>query len=50
MIFLFFLAGRDFVDMREDNSYDEKIEELARDIWDEPKYKKPKLGIKPKFD
>ena len=44
-----FLAGRDFVDMREDAVFDKAIEDLARDIWDEPKYRKPVLGAKPKF-
>ena len=45
-----FLAGRDFVDMRDDSKYDAKMEELARDIWGKPKYKKPTLGPRPKFD
>lgn len=45
-----FLAGRDFVDMRNNADFDAKLEELARDIWNEPKYKKPVLGAKPKFD
>lgn len=45
-----FLSGRDFVDMRDDSKYNEEIKNLARDIWNEPKYKKPKLGAKPKFD
>ena len=45
-----FLAGRDYIDMRDDNKYDEVIEELARDIFGQPKYKKPKLGAIPKFD
>lgn len=45
-----FLTGRDFVDMRNNAEFETKIEELARDIWNEPKYKKPVLGAKPKFD
>lgn len=45
-----FLEGRDFVDMREETTYNEKIEELVRDIWNKPKYKKPALGNIPKFD
>ncbi len=44
-----FLSGRDFIDMRDDANYEEKTEELARDIWNEPKCKKPALGSKPKF-
>ena len=45
-----FLEGRDFVDMRDETKYNEKIEELVRDIWNKPKYKKPQLGEIPKFD
>ena len=45
-----FLEGRDFVDMRDEAKYNEKIEELVRDIWNRPKYKKPQLGEIPKFD
>lgn len=45
-----FLEGRDFVDMRDEANYNENIEELVRDIWNKPKYKKPALGNIPKFD
>ena len=45
-----FLDGRDFVDMRDDSKYDEAIEELVRDIFNKPKYKKPELGAIPKLD
>lgn len=45
-----FLEGRDFVDMRDEAKYKEKIEELVRDLWNKPKYIKPKLGEIPKFD
>ena len=45
-----FLAGRDYIDMRDDSKYDEAIEELVRDIFDKPKYKKPELGAIPKLD
>ena len=45
-----FLKGRTYVDMRNDANYSEQIEELVREIWNEPKYKKPKIGPKPKFD
>lgn len=45
-----FLAGRDFIDMRNNAEFDTKIKDLARDIWNEQKYKKPVLGAKPKFD
>lgn len=45
-----FLEGRSYVDMRDDTKYGEALEALARDLWDEPKYKKPEIGSKPKFD
>lgn len=45
-----FLEGRDFVDMRDETKYNENVEELVRDLWNKPKYKKPKLGEIPKFD
>ncbi len=45
-----FLAGRDYIDMRDDSKYDEAIEELVRDIFNKPKYKKPELGAIPKLD
>lgn len=45
-----FLAGRKYIDMRDDNCYNEKMEDLLRDIWEEPKCKKPPLGSKPKFE
>lgn len=40
------LRGRKYVDMRSN----EDIEELLRDIHNEPKYKRPLLGEKPNFD
>lgn len=45
-----FLAGRDYIDMRDDSKYDEAIKKLVRDIIGKPKYKKPELGAIPKFD
>lgn len=45
-----FLAGRDYIDMRDDNKYGEAIEDLVRDIFNKPKYKKPELGAIPKLD
>jgi len=44
------LFGRVTLDMRDDSKYEEKFEELLRDIFDKPKYKKPELGTPPKFD
>lgn len=44
------LSGRVTVDMTDDSKYEEKLEELLRDILDKPKYIKPELGIPPKFD
>lgn len=44
-----FLEGRDIIDMREEQNFNKKIEELARDIWNEPIYKEPQIGQKPHF-
>lgn len=45
------LNGRKYVDMRDDSQFEDKfLNELLRDIHKEPKFKKPKLGKKPKFD
>lgn len=44
------LSGRNYINMRKDEEFDVKMEELLRDIHDEPKYKKPKIGTKPNFD
>jgi hypothetical protein len=44
------LKGRKYVDMRNDNEFEEKfLNELLRDIHDEPKFKKPPIGKKPNF-
>lgn len=44
------LKGRKYVDMRDDTQFDEKfIHELLRDIYEEPKFKKPAIGKKTKF-
>jgi hypothetical protein len=45
------LNGRKYVDMRDDSQFEDKfLNELLRDIHEEPKYKKPNLGKKPNFD
>ncbi len=45
------LRGRKYVDMRDDDQFEEKfIHELLRDIHEEPKFKKPAIGKKPTFD
>ena len=44
------LFGRVTVDMTDDSKFEEKLEDLLRDILDEPKYPKPELGTPPKFD
>lgn len=45
------LRGRKYVDMRKDVEFEDKfVHELLRDIYNAPKYKKPALGAKPKFD
>jgi hypothetical protein len=44
------LKGRKYVDMRNDNEFEEKfVNELLRDIHNEPKFKKPTIGKKPNF-
>ncbi|MFK8297678.1 toll/interleukin-1 receptor domain-containing protein [Capnocytophaga cynodegmi] len=44
------LDGRKYIDMRSDTDFEIKVEELLRDIYKEPKDKKPPIGNKPKFD
>ena len=44
------LSGRVIVNMTDDTNYKEMLEDLLRDIFDKPKYKKPKLGTPPTFD
>ena len=44
------LRGRVYVDMRDDSKYNEKLEDILRDIYNKPKHPKPKLGIPPKFN
>lgn len=44
------LKGRKYVDMRDDNSFDDKfLNELLRDIHNEPKFIKPGMGNKSTF-
>jgi len=44
------LGGRKYINMRKDEDFDVNLEELLRDIYDAPKYKKPAIGSKPKFN
>lgn len=45
------LKGRRYVDMRDNSRFEDKfLNELLRDIHEEPKFKKPKVGKKPTFD
>ncbi len=45
------LKGRKYVDMRDDTLFDDKfLQELLRDIHNEPKFKKPGMGNKPTFE
>jgi hypothetical protein len=44
------LNGRKYIDITDGVLSDEKMEELLRDIYEEPKLKKPPLGQKPKFE
>lgn len=43
------LKGRTYIDMRNDNSFEDRLEDLLRDIYKEPKNKKPPLGKKPEY-
>lgn len=45
-----FLIGRTYIDIRNDNSFEDRLEELLRNIYNEPKDKKPPIGRRPKFD
>lgn len=44
------LFGRVAIDMRDDSKYEEGLEEILRDLFNKPKYKKPPLGPAPNFD
>lgn len=44
------LGGRKYINMQKDEEFDVKLEELLRDIFDEPKHKKPAIGKKPIFN
>lgn len=43
------LKGRTYIDMRNDNSFEDRLEDLLRDIYKEPKNKKPPIGKKPEY-
>ena len=43
------LKGRMYIDMRDDSSFEYRLEELLRDIYKEPKNKKPPIGKKPEY-
>ena len=43
------LKGRMYIDMRDDSSFEDRLEELLRDIYKEPKNKKPPIGKKPEY-
>jgi hypothetical protein len=38
------------IDMRTDSKFNEAIDEILRDLYNEPRFKKPALGKKPRFD
>ena len=38
-----------YIDMRDDSSFEYRLEELLRDIYKEPKNKKPPIGKKPEY-
>jgi hypothetical protein len=44
-----YLKSRFFIDFRNDEDYQIKFEELLRHIFNEPKYSRPQLGLKPFF-
>lgn len=43
------LTGRLYIDMRSNDNFEEKKEELLRDIFKEPEFKKPPIGKRPNF-
>lgn len=43
------LASKIAIFMREDDNFEEQLEELCREIHNEPKIKPPKVGPKPKY-
>lgn len=45
-----YLKNRKFIDFRCNAKFDEKLEELLRHIHQQPKYVKPSIGQKPKFE
>ena len=45
----YFLIGRTYIDMRDNNSFEDRLEELLRAIYKEPKSKKPPIGKKPEY-
>lgn len=44
-----FLAGRVYLDFSNDEEFEEKLEELMRDIVNKPAHKRPQRGTLPKF-
>lgn len=45
-----FLEGRNYIDMRKDDDFDDKVKDLAMDLWGKSRYKIPQLGPKPVFE
>lgn len=45
-----FIKAFIWLDMRDDSKFDENFMSLLREIYNEPKIKKPQIGKKPKFD
>ncbi|MCX6653731.1 MAG: ABC transporter substrate-binding protein [Candidatus Bathyarchaeota archaeon] len=44
-----YLKSRLYIDLRDDSNYNFKLEELLRHIFEEPKYVRPVVGLKPSF-
>ena len=44
-----YISSRIYIDLSDDNKYEDEYEKLVRNIYEQPLYKKPKLGSKPEW-
>lgn len=44
------LSGRVYLDMTDDSTYNGRLDEILRVVFNKPKYSKPELGTPPTFD
>ncbi|MFW6114417.1 MAG: toll/interleukin-1 receptor domain-containing protein, partial [bacterium] len=44
-----YLAALIFLDFRDDSQFDSQLEELLRHLYNQPKYRKPTVGVRPTF-